>query len=162
MRIRMCTHPESGMRCEGPSAELMGCEALRPCPVNGEWSEWSPWSPCTASCAGIKRRVRICDNPTPANGGLPCSGSLEQAMPCGNADCPVTGFWSIWTAWSPCPVSCGLGIMKRSRTCNAPFFKKSATHCVGHNQEERSCGFPVDYCKYLSQPTDSILTGKWI
>ncbi|XP_059807638.1 adhesion G protein-coupled receptor B1-like [Hypanus sabinus] len=161
MRIRECTHPESGMRCEGPSAELMGCEMLRPCPVNGQWSEWSPWSPCTASCAGIKKRVRICDNPSLASGAVPCSGPSEQVMPCGNTDCQVTGSWSTWTAWSPCPLSCGMAIMKRSRTCNAPVSRESATYCAGHSQQERSCGFPVDYCKYLSQSSDSVLTGKW-
>ncbi|XP_055515526.1 uncharacterized protein LOC129711694 isoform X3 [Leucoraja erinacea] len=161
MRIRMCTHPESGMRCEGPSAELVECGMLRPCPVNGKWSDWSPWSPCTSSCSGIKKRVRVCDNPTPSSGGLLCTGSFEQAMPCESPDCPVTGFWSLWTPWSPCPVSCGIAFMKRSRFCNAVFSKKATTYCQGHNQEERSCGFPVDYCKYLTQPTDSVLTGKW-
>ncbi|XP_058017432.1 pro-epidermal growth factor-like [Ahaetulla prasina] len=32
MRIRECTHEESGMRCLGPSADLKGCPNLQPCP----------------------------------------------------------------------------------------------------------------------------------
>ncbi|MEE6483741.1 hypothetical protein FKM82_013645 [Ascaphus truei] len=32
MRIRMCTHPESGMRCKGPSTDLKPCPVTSPCP----------------------------------------------------------------------------------------------------------------------------------
>ncbi|XP_078697472.1 uncharacterized protein LOC144925368 [Branchiostoma floridae x Branchiostoma belcheri] len=31
-RVRVCTHPESGMKCEGPSLEQGVCRGLPPCP----------------------------------------------------------------------------------------------------------------------------------
>ncbi|KAG8142162.1 hypothetical protein E2320_006120 [Naja naja] len=111
MRIRECTHEESGMRCLGPSADLKG------------WSVWSPWSVCLETCSGIKKRVRLCDSP-PASRG-------------------VDGAWSPWASWTPCPVSCGLGVVRRSRRCNNPSPKHGGENCSGHGYEEGTCGFPV-------------------
>lgn len=49
--------------------------------VNGGWSTWSQWSDC--KCPGLslsagQKRTRVCNNPTPLNGGEPCSGSPVQ------------------------------------------------------------------------------------
>ncbi|ETE58546.1 Thrombospondin-2, partial [Ophiophagus hannah] len=87
MRIRECTHEESGMRCLGPSADLKGCPNLRPCPINGGWSVWSPWSVCLETCSGIKKRVRFCDSPPASRGGLPCTGEKEQLGLCHSSHC---------------------------------------------------------------------------
>ena len=41
---------------------------------NGHWSSWQQWSGCTVSCGGgIQNRQRLCLNPTPIHGGLPCN-----------------------------------------------------------------------------------------
>ena len=47
-----------------------------PLPVNGGWS--NSWSACSASCNG-GTRTRSCNNPAPAFGGAPCSGSDSEA-----------------------------------------------------------------------------------
>uniref|UniRef100_A0A4W3HMZ6 EGF-like domain-containing protein n=2 Tax=Callorhinchus milii TaxID=7868 RepID=A0A4W3HMZ6_CALMI len=162
MRVRLCTHPESGMRCEGPSVQLKHCDSVSPCPVLGKWSEWSPWSTCTQLCSGITRRIRVCNNPAPAHGGLPCTGTFEENLACRHSDCPTDGGWSPWTFWSPCPSSCGIGVVKRSRLCNNPAPENSGNPCLGHDYEEGSCGFPLDYCKYLTRPMDAVVKGRWI
>nr|XP_020663692.1 uncharacterized protein LOC110086824 isoform X1 [Pogona vitticeps] len=149
MRIRRCTHPESGVRCKGRSAELRVCPQLQPCMVNGQWSEWSPWSICSETCSGMRRRIRRCDSPAPSRGGLPCQGEEDQLAMCGNHHCPVDGRWSPWEPWTPCPVSCGLGVIRRSRSCNKPAPKHGGKNCSGHGYEEGSCGFPEAFCKYL-------------
>uniref|UniRef100_A0A8C6XN63 EGF-like domain-containing protein n=1 Tax=Naja naja TaxID=35670 RepID=A0A8C6XN63_NAJNA len=143
MRIRECTHEESGMRCLGPSADLKGCPNLRPCPTNGSWSVWSPWSVCLETCSGIKKRVRLCDSPPASRGGLPCTGEKEQLGLCHSSHCAVDGAWSPWASWTPCPVSCGLGVVRRSRRCNNPSPKHGGENCSGHGYEEGTCGFPV-------------------
>uniref|UniRef100_UPI0010A09B05 uncharacterized protein LOC114602584 n=1 Tax=Podarcis muralis TaxID=64176 RepID=UPI0010A09B05 len=162
MRIRQCTHPESGMRCVGPSADLKLCPKTQPCPYNGHWSEWSPWSMCSEKCSGIKKRIRICDSPAPSGGGLPCEGEKEELAMCNNSQCPVDGMWSPWASWTPCPVTCGLGVVSRSRQCNSPAPQHGGNNCSGHGYEEGSCGFPEAYCKYLPKPSESIITGKLI
>ncbi|XP_065431013.1 uncharacterized protein LOC101938923 [Chrysemys picta bellii] len=162
MRIRLCTHPESGMRCEGPSADLKLCPNLEPCPMNGQWSEWSPWSMCSDTCSGIKKRIRICNSPAPSRGGLPCAGLKEEVTVCNNNKCPVDGMWSLWASWTPCPISCGLGVVSRSRRCNNPAPEHGGKNCTGHGYEEGSCGFPEDFCKYLKRPSESIIPGKLI
>ncbi|RXM91587.1 Thrombospondin-2 [Acipenser ruthenus] len=150
MRIRICTNPESGMRCEGPTSDLKPCSSLRACPVDGLWSEWSPWSTCTVSCSGIKRRIRVCNNPAPSSGGQSCLGSPEEIAPCNNDNCPVNGMWSPWAPWTLCPLTCGLGVVSRSRHCNNPPPVSGGTPCPGHGYEEGSCGFPVKvYCILL-------------
>ncbi|XP_042307809.1 complement component C6 isoform X2 [Sceloporus undulatus] len=48
--------------------------------VDGYWSCWSTWSSCDASHK--RRRTRICNNPSPLNGGKPCEGEQEQEEEC--------------------------------------------------------------------------------
>ncbi|XP_046580694.1 SCO-spondin-like [Haliotis rubra] len=50
------------------------------CGVDGGWDAWTTWHvvSCSATCgvnvAGVSRRVRYCDKPTPRNGGKNCEG----------------------------------------------------------------------------------------
>ncbi|XP_019373461.1 PREDICTED: complement component C6-like [Gavialis gangeticus] len=48
--------------------------------VDGHWSCWSAWSPCDGSFK--RRRTRMCNNPSPMNGGKPCEGEHEQEEDC--------------------------------------------------------------------------------
>ncbi|KAM4652128.1 uncharacterized protein O3C94_014475 [Discoglossus pictus] len=143
MRIRICTHPESGMRCIGPSTDLRTCPVKQACSVDGQWSEWSPWSICSNPCSGAKKRVRVCNNPKPSNNGKPCSGPIEEVGTCYEDNCKVDGMWSAWTSWTPCPVSCGLSTVRRFRHCNNPTPMNGGNKCVGYGKEQGSCGFPV-------------------
>nr|XP_056721510.1 coiled-coil domain-containing protein 27 [Euleptes europaea] len=162
MRIRQCTHPESGMRCVGPSSDIQLCPDLHPCPANGQWSEWSPWAVCSETCSGFKKRLRVCNNPAPSRGGLPCEGEEEEVAPCNKDKCPVDGMWSTWASWTPCPASCGLGVVRRSRQCNSPSPENGGRKCSGHGYEESSCGFPETFCKYLKKLSKSTRAGKLI
>ena len=59
-------------------------------PVDGDWSPWEAWSPCDADCGGQQIRVRVCNDPRPTNGGLPCPGPQNEIQECnrGNRECP--------------------------------------------------------------------------
>ena len=60
--------------------------------VNGgccKWSSWSTWSACSYSCGGgSQKKVRLCNEPSAANGGLECSGQPEEFRPCNEQLCP--------------------------------------------------------------------------
>ncbi|KAK6477550.1 fibrillin-1-like [Huso huso] len=147
MRIRICTNPESGMRCEGPTSDLKPCSSLQACPVDGLWSEWSPLVNLHCQLLWNQEKNRVCNNPAPSSGGQSCLGSPEEIAPCNNDNCPVNGMWSPWAPWTLCPLTCGLGVVSRSRHCNNPPPVSGGTPCPGHGYEEGSCGFPMDYCK---------------
>ncbi|XP_069124618.1 sushi, von Willebrand factor type A, EGF and pentraxin domain-containing protein 1-like [Argopecten irradians] len=50
--------------------------------VDGEWSVWSNWTTCSTTCGeGTTSRVRLCNSPTPDNGGKDCQGdAIERDM----------------------------------------------------------------------------------
>ena len=52
--------------------------------VDGGWSEWSQWSTCEKPCGGsVVNRTRLCNNPTPSNGGALCNGvNVETKLEC--------------------------------------------------------------------------------
>ena len=45
--------------------------------------------------------------------------------------------WSQWSDWDSCSVSCGGGLMKRTRTCKGPDF--TGAKCIGPFEEITSC-----------------------
>uniref|UniRef100_H0XAK9 Hemicentin 1 n=1 Tax=Otolemur garnettii TaxID=30611 RepID=H0XAK9_OTOGA len=51
----------------------------------------------------------------------------------------VHGGFSQWSAWKSCSVTCGRGIQKRSRVCNAPRPANGGKPCQGSDSEMRNC-----------------------
>ena len=57
--------------------------------MDGNWGAFGVWSTCSATCGGgSQSRSRSCDDPSPANGGRPCSGSAVEQRGCGQQSCP--------------------------------------------------------------------------
>ncbi|XP_057313086.1 SCO-spondin-like isoform X2 [Hydractinia symbiolongicarpus] len=110
------------------------------CPVHGGWSEWSSYTSCSSTCGvGTQSRTRSCNNPAPSNGGTECSGSAIERPSCFSSPCPVPGVWSVWGSWSACQVTCGNGIISRTRTCSNNNCNGNATetaYCVGGCRKE--------------------------
>ncbi|XP_033642351.1 A disintegrin and metalloproteinase with thrombospondin motifs adt-1-like [Asterias rubens] len=163
MRYRDCSHPESGMICEGPSVDTEPCES-KPCPVDGGWGEWSPWSVCSKSCGGHREKVRACDNPSPTDGGLFCIGEMYQINGCeSRSECPVfprllkvNGGWSQWSVWSLCSTSCGPGLQSRRRHCGrATSLDDVRNPCDGNPTEMRECDRDFQTC------FDALMGVKW-
>ena len=65
--------------CEKFVDQIMFCTT-----VDGGWSEWSQWSTCEKPCGGsVVNRTRLCNNPTPSNGGALCNGvNSETKLEC--------------------------------------------------------------------------------
>ncbi|XP_078312843.1 uncharacterized protein LOC144619278 [Crassostrea virginica] len=59
----------------------------------------------------------------------------------------VDGNWASWGAWGQCPVTCGGGVVRRSRTCSNPPPKHGGNDCVGDAHDTKPCNTnlcPVD------------------
>ncbi|XP_069465362.1 hemicentin-2 isoform X1 [Ambystoma mexicanum] len=108
--------------------------------VNGGFSDWLEWGPCSQTCGqGSQQRIRLCDNPLPANGGQACSGRHTDSRSCQLAPCPVDGVWTNWGSWSSCSASCGQGQRQRTRSCFDPPPQYGGKTCRGQNLETAAC-----------------------
>ncbi|XP_041856289.1 hemicentin-1 [Melanotaenia boesemani] len=57
--------------------------------INGGYSNWEEWGPCSSTCGqGFQERIRLCNNPEPANGGRSCSGPSIDSRKCQTGLCP--------------------------------------------------------------------------
>uniref|UniRef100_A0A8D0V8T8 Hemicentin-1 n=1 Tax=Sus scrofa TaxID=9823 RepID=A0A8D0V8T8_PIG len=100
--------------------------------VHGGFSQWSAWRSCSVTCGkGIQKRSRLCNNPSPANGGKPCQGSDSEMRNCQPKLCPVDANWSEWSPWEECTRTCGRGNRTRTRTCNNPSAQHGGRPCEG-------------------------------
>ena len=143
-RTRTCDNPipqYGGWPCEGPSVEETACKKANNCPVDGGWSFWSAWTICSAKCGkGMSYRKRTCDSPAPMYEGRLCDGPAEEQMPCDSGIfCPIHGGWSAWSALSACSVTCGSGMMVKTRICNSPPPQHGGMPCEGFDRQELEC-----------------------
>ncbi|KAK7101588.1 hypothetical protein V1264_019947 [Littorina saxatilis] len=142
VRQRKCNYPPpayGGQTCPGPAGNEQDCNE-QPCPVDGAWSTWSEFTLCSATCGpGVKRRVRACDSPSPANGGKECPGSPVLTRKCEMTKCPQDGHWSLWAEWSQCTATCGAGLRTRSRGCNSPRPMHGGKDCEGESVQTMNC-----------------------
>ncbi|CAL8267650.1 unnamed protein product [Arctogadus glacialis] len=90
-RYRTCDNPRpanGGRACAGADTQIQRCNTDS-CPVDGSWGSWQPWGGCSSSCGGGERtRVRLCNSPSPGNGGRPCPGDVSQLSRCHTQACP--------------------------------------------------------------------------
>uniref|UniRef100_A0A3Q2PJN0 Uncharacterized protein n=1 Tax=Fundulus heteroclitus TaxID=8078 RepID=A0A3Q2PJN0_FUNHE len=88
-RYRTCDNPRpahGGRACAGADLQTQKCSTAD---LDGNWGLWQPWGGCSASCGGGERtRVRLCNSPSPSNGGRPCPGDPTQLSRCNSHACP--------------------------------------------------------------------------
>lgn len=63
--------------------------------VDGHWGSWSTTS-CSVTCgSGTKYRNRICNNPSPSDGGKHCVGKDTELSQCRLRHCPGTCYFQF-------------------------------------------------------------------
>lgn len=111
--------------------------------INGEWSQWTSWTVCSATCSkGAQTRTRTCTEPAPQNGGQNCENptSTIETKDCLIMECPIHGYWSDWSNWYPCSVTCGSGgAQYRQRICNNPRPQFGGNKCEGMDSDKQPC-----------------------
>ncbi|XP_052230978.1 A disintegrin and metalloproteinase with thrombospondin motifs adt-1-like isoform X2 [Dreissena polymorpha] len=120
MQYRNRSCDSGGHNCTGNVGEIRNCNSTGPCPVDGGYSNWLQWSDCSATCeGGVRYRSRACNKPRPQNGGRDCSvlGRSTESGICNIQPCPVDGHWGLWSNWSRCDITCGVGKKTRYRLC---------------------------------------------
>ena len=148
LRTRNCSNPvpkHGGKDCTvwGHSTEMQVCNRHN-CQIDGGFSSWSEFTECTKTCGnGIKTRARNCSNPLPQYGGINCShlGPALEALQCNTQKCPIDGNYSVWSGWSACSFTCGVGKKQRERTCTNPSPKFGGKNCssLGETLQEINC-----------------------
>ncbi|KAK3095541.1 hypothetical protein FSP39_015906, partial [Pinctada imbricata] len=115
---------------------------------NGGWSDWGSWGSCSLTCGGGTRsRDRTCTNPTPIGTGSTCSGDSTSTESCNTQNCPIDGNWGSWGSYGSCTLTCGGGLMTRSRVCDNPAPQYSGQDCVGSSTSQDNCNThncPID------------------
>uniref|UniRef100_A0A3Q2CH68 SCO-spondin n=1 Tax=Cyprinodon variegatus TaxID=28743 RepID=A0A3Q2CH68_CYPVA len=61
---------------------------------------------------------------------------IEGQVTCDTSRCVRTCQWSAWSSWSPCDVTCGVGLQQRYRLAVVK------TPCSGDSSESRRCSIP--------------------
>ena len=143
-RYRECTNPApayGGSKCPGESFQQKVCKTGINCPIHGGWGAWGEFIGCSVTCGvGFTQRFRVCDSPVPMYKGEFCVGESTETVECKTGvPCPIDGGLSIWSKWSMCDATCGKGVRRRTRECNAPVPVHGGSQCMGHLFEEEIC-----------------------
>lgn len=175
-RRRTCGNPKpanGGRVCVGPDRAEIYCTNLPPCPIpkqpaiDGAWGPWGAWSDCSTKCGGgFRIRRRKCDNPTPQNGGLDCTGCHIDYDTCSTQPCIDAKKTSSWTPWLVAlngTDPTGGHIERRFRfSCKAPVADSSLIKISLGKEETRICQ-PDGTCQRMDEFDDSKIAeyGSW-
>ncbi|KAM4018565.1 spondin-1 isoform 2-T2 [Anomaloglossus baeobatrachus] len=104
------------------------------------YSNWSPWSACSsATCEkGKKMRQRMLKAQLDLSVPCPDTQDFEPCMGPGCIDDDSsTCMMSEWIMWSPCSVTCGLGMRSRERYVKQ--FPEDGSMCKVPTEETEKC-----------------------
>jgi len=83
-------------------------------PVHGSWGSWGTYSSCSKTCGGgTQIRTRVCDNPSPSNGGRSCRNDgkildIGHSKQCNSRSClgDVCGKQAHKPIYQPSIIAC--------------------------------------------------------
>jgi len=129
-RRRVCNEKPGEESCFGVGGNIEYKESLtvqtricnvNPCPKKFEWDNWSDWSRCSVSCGkGTTTRRRHCKSAIGTGKQCPSPDKnwnlYSQTVDCFVTECE-TFTPTQWSSWSSISVSCGVGVVTRTRKC---------------------------------------------
>uniref|UniRef100_A0A3Q1FCU8 SCO-spondin n=1 Tax=Acanthochromis polyacanthus TaxID=80966 RepID=A0A3Q1FCU8_9TELE len=155
-RNRTCSAPppkNDGRDCEGLTRQSQSCNN-QPCTketgtqtgdgqihVYGEWLTWTQL--VEGRCVNSSQCVCHWDGQILQPGQVMrkdrCTICMcrDGQVTCNTSSCVASCHWSVWSSWSPCDVTCGLGLQQRYRS---PVLLEAAVRvqpCPGDSSEAR-------------------------
>ncbi|XP_053121086.1 spondin-1 isoform X2 [Hemicordylus capensis] len=104
------------------------------------YSNWSPWSACSSSTCEKGKRMRQRMLKAQLDLSVPCP-ETQDFQPCMGPGCSdedgSTCMMSEWITWSPCSVSCGMGMRSRERYVKQ--FPEDGSLCKMPTEETEKC-----------------------
>ncbi|XP_026520587.1 spondin-1 [Notechis scutatus] len=104
------------------------------------YSNWSPWSACSSSTCEKGKRMRQRMLKAQLDLSVPCP-ETQDFQPCMGPGCSdedgSTCMMSEWITWSPCSVSCGMGMRSRERYVKQ--FPEDGSICKVPTEETEKC-----------------------
>ncbi|KAG9329110.1 hypothetical protein JZ751_027106 [Albula glossodonta] len=104
------------------------------------YSNWSPWSACSSSTCEKGKRMRQRMLKAQLDLSVPCPHT-QDFEPCMGPGCSdedgSTCMMSEWITWSPCSVSCGMGMRSRERYVKQ--FPEDGSICTLPTEETEKC-----------------------
>lgn len=104
------------------------------------YSNWSPWSACSSSTCEKGKRMRQRMLKAQLDLSVSCPDT-QDFQPCMGPGCSdedgSTCTMSEWITWSPCSVSCGMGMRSRERYVKQ--FPEDGSVCMLPTEETEKC-----------------------
>ncbi|XP_054555363.1 spondin-1 [Talpa occidentalis] len=123
------------------------------------YSNWSPWSACSSSTCDKGKRMRQRMLKAQLDLSVPCPDT-QDFQPCMGPGCSdedgSTCTMSEWITWSPCSISCGMGMRSRERYVKQ--FPEDGSVCTLPTEETEKCTVNED-----CSPSSCLVTewGEW-
>ncbi|KAG7467911.1 hypothetical protein MATL_G00137220 [Megalops atlanticus] len=123
------------------------------------YSNWSPWSVCSSATCEKGKRMRQRMLKAQLDRTVPCPHT-QDFQPCMGPGCSEedssTCMMSEWITWSPCSVSCGMGMRSRERYVKQ--FPEDGSICSLPTEETEKCVINND-----CSPSSCLVTewGEW-
>ena len=136
-RSRTIVSHDSGFICPHVH-ETRSCNENACSPLACHISSWGQWSACSARCGGgmvVRSRTILNRGEYPSS--VAACPQLQQTEVCNQKPCSVDCIMTLFTAWTPCPVSCGGGTQNRHRSV-ARINENGGKTCPARH-EKRSC-----------------------
>ncbi|KAJ8002793.1 hypothetical protein DPEC_G00162650 [Dallia pectoralis] len=104
------------------------------------YSNWSPWSACSSATCDKGRRMRQRMLKAQLDLSVSCPHT-QDFKPCMGPGCieeeASTCMMSEWISWSPCSVTCGMGMRSRERYIKQ--FPEDGSICSLNTEETEKC-----------------------